>query len=108
MKALEVYQNNILAGVLVEHVPGRDYQFTYEESYVKLHPLQPISVTLPVSPEPYISETLFSFFSNMLPEGDRRRFLCMNNHIDEHDMFSLLCLFAGEDIVGSVSLEMRL
>ena len=64
MRQLGIYNNNVLAGVLTEQVPGKDYVFTYEPAYLASGGV-PVSVTLPLQSAPYESESLFPFFVNM-------------------------------------------
>ena len=67
-------------------MPGRGYTFAYNAAYLASQ-LPAISVTLPKREEPYESEYLFPFFSNMLPEGINRRVICRSMRIDEDDFF---------------------
>lgn len=104
MRSLAVYNNDILAGILTEDVPGRGYVFSYEESYL-VSGGNPVSFTLPLRREPYESEALFPFFSNMIPEGANRRMICRANRIDEEDLFGVLTAMAGKDTIGSVNVR---
>lgn len=101
MRKLAVYEGDTLAGQLVEHTTSK-YTFTYSTDYVKSS-MPPISLTLPKRTKPFVSEKLFPFFSNMLPEGVNRRTVCIINKIDERDSFGLLMFFAGKDMIGNVS-----
>lgn len=103
MRRLSVYEGDTYAGILEED-DNRNYKFTYSTDYVKSS-LPPISLTLPKREEPYISETLFPFFSNLLPEGVNKRTICHTNKIDENDLFGLLMFFEGKDIIGNVSFK---
>lgn len=79
MRKLDVYFNDNRAGVLTERVPGRDYTFNYDNSYLGSDGYS-ISATLPKRKEPYRSEHLFPFFSNLLPEGESKSDMpCIKN-----------------------------
>ncbi len=57
MKQLEVYFNDIKAGILSEQHPGTGYSFQYDEEYLK-SAMPPISATLPKKVTAYSSEHL--------------------------------------------------
>lgn len=61
MRQLDVYLNDIKAGVLTELNPGRGYTFIYEAEYLASD-LPPVSATLPKAKKSYKSDTLFPFF----------------------------------------------
>lgn len=104
MRSLAVYNNDVLAGILTEDAPGRGYVFQYADSYL-VSGGGPVSFTLPVREEPFESEHLFPFFSNMIPEGANRRIICRALRIDDEDLFGVLCAMAGKDTIGSVNVR---
>lgn len=104
MKQLGVYNNDILAGVLTEVAPGRGYVFVYSRDYLASGGT-PVSVTLPLQSAPYESESLFPFFSNLLPEGANRTVICRRYRLDEEDFFGLLSVMSGQDFIGAVSVQ---
>lgn len=104
MKQLEVYFNDIKAGILSEQNPGTGYSFQYDEEYLN-SAMPPISATMPKQLAPYSSENLFPFFSNMLPEGANRRVICRVLKIDENDFFGLLEAMADRDFIGAVNVR---
>jgi serine/threonine-protein kinase HipA len=104
MRQLNVFWNNVKAGVLTELQPGRGYIFCYDESYLASD-LPAIAIRLPKRKEPYESEYLFSNFANMLPEGGNRRVICRSLHIDETDYFGLLMAMADKDFIGAVEVR---
>ena len=104
MKQLEVYYNDVRAGILSEQNPGTGYSFQYDEEYLN-STLPPISATLPKKVTAYSSDHLFPFFSNMLPEGANRRVICRNLKIDENDFFGLLEAMADRDFIGAVNVR---
>ncbi len=104
MRQLNVYYNNIKAGILTERHPGRGYEFRYDSAYL-LSGGKSISVTLPKNKEIFESESLFPFFTNMLPEGANRSIICRRLRIDEKDFFGLLSAMAGKDFIGAVHVK---
>ena len=104
MKQLEVYYNDVKAGILSEQHPGTGYSFQYDEEYLD-SAMPPVSATLPKQLEVYSAENLFPFFSNMLPEGANRRAICRNLKIDENDFFGLLEAMADRDFIGAVNVR---
>lgn len=106
MRQLDVFMNDTLAGRLTEATPGRGYTFAYNAAYLASQ-LPAVSVTLPKREEPYESEYLFPFFSNMLPEGMNRRVICRDRRVDEDDFFGLLMAMAGADFIGAVNVRKR-
>ena len=104
MRQLGVYYNNVKAGVLTEQHPGRGYEFRYDPTYL-LSGGKSISVTLPRNRQMFEAETLFPFFTNMLPEGANRSIICRRLRIDENDFFGMLSAMAGKDFIGAVHVK---
>lgn len=104
MRQLEVYYNDVKAGVLTELHQGNGYRFEYIPEYLASN-FPHVSVTLPKSHSPYEDDRLFPFFANLLPEGTLRRLVCRENHIDENDLFGILCAMSGTDTIGAISLK---
>jgi serine/threonine-protein kinase HipA len=53
---------------IIEEV-GRETRFTYFSKWLRTRGAQPVSLTMPLREEPYVSEGLHPFFENLLPEG---------------------------------------
>lgn len=104
MKKLLVYYNDTKAGVLTELNPGAGYTFKYEPEYIS-SVLPPISATLPKREDAYESDSLFPFFSNMIPEGANRGVICRTRRIDEKDFFGILSAMADKDFIGAVNIR---
>lgn len=104
MRALEVYCNGSLAGILKE-CPGDEYAFIYDDAYFADPSLPAISLTLPKSKKEYKSHHLFPFFANMLSEGHNRRVQSRLLHIDESDDFGILSATARYDTPGAVTVK---
>ena len=97
MRQVKILTNNELAGILTE-VSKTRYEFQYVDTYTG----PPVSVTLPKRKEVYVSDHLFSYFCNILPEGANRKKLCMFKKIDEKDFFGMLMALAGADFIGAI------
>ena len=104
MRQLEVYVNDVKAGLLTELNPGKGYTFVYTEEYA-VSDMPPVSLTLPKRKEAYESEFLFPFFTNLLPEGANRKVVCREQRIDDKDFFGMLMATVGTDMIGSVNFK---
>lgn len=104
MRQLAVYFNDIKAGVLTEKFPGQEYTFQYHEDY-RNSSMPPISVTFPKQQKVFISQFLFPFFTNMLPEGINKKVICNSQRIDENDAFSLLVAMDDKDFIGAINVR---
>ena len=92
--------DGVRVGVLLE-LPGGGSRFSYDADWVKRPGAIPISLTLPVREEPYVSRTLHPFFENLLPEGWLLEISTKKLKIAKDDAFGLL-LALGADCVGAV------
>ena len=97
-----VYIQNRRAGRIQETDDG--YIFAYNRDYLKSDDALPVSLTLPLSPDAYISNTLFPFFDGLIPEGWLLGVVQRNWKIDVRDRFGLL-LVACNDCIGDVRIE---
>lgn len=102
MRRGKVYYKDSLAGILMETNEG-DYIFQYDEQYVKEHPSEFITFTMPVSVNPYTDERLFPFFEGLIPEGWLLEIASKNWKIDRNDRMGLL-LACCENCIGAVSI----
>ena len=100
----EVYNNDVLAGVLEKNDHG-EYIFTYDEHYFQNTTTFAISLTLPKTKRTYRSPVLFPFFYGLLSEGVNKQTQCRLLKIDEKDHFSLLLKTANKDTIGSVTIK---
>jgi len=91
-----------LAGIVWQDENG--YGFEYDKSYLKLKNAIPISLTLPLRPEPYLSNTMIPFFDGLIPEGWLLNITLKNWKLDNRDRMGLL-LIACKDCIGAVSVE---
>lgn len=104
MRQCEVYVHGIKAGILTED-DNREYIFTYDTSYLCGEKNPPVSLTLPLRKEPYRSPHLFSFFFNMLSEGENRQIQSQLLRIDAEDDFGILLATAQYDTIGAVTVK---
>jgi len=94
--------HNIWVGTLIEDENG--YHFNYEENYLKNEKAEPISLTLPLTPNAYSSSVLFPFFDGLIPEGWLLTIVEKNWKLNSRDRMSLL-LVSCRDCIGAVSIE---
>lgn len=101
-KALIKY-NNIIAGILSEEENG-EYQFVYDEGYVKNYPELFITFQMPVSTQIYKSKRLFPFFDGLIPEGWLLNIASESWKIDKNDRMGLL-LACCQNAIGAVTIH---
>ncbi len=104
MRALEIYHNGVLAGILTEE-NRQHYVFRYDDNYFNDTSKPPISLTLPKNEKEHSSSFLFPFFFNMLSEGVNRKLQSLQLKIDEDDDFGLLAATAQIDTIGAVTVK---
>lgn len=88
-------------GMLREH--GKQVAFQYDAEWVAQSVAVPVSVTLPLRAEPYVSDGLHPFFENLLPEGWLLELATRKLKIAKDDAFGLL-LATCADCVGAVEI----
>jgi len=79
------------------------YRFTYDLAWLERRDALPVSLTLPLRPEPYDNETLHPFFENLLPEGWLLEISTAKLKISKDDAFGLL-LATCRDCIGAVEI----
>jgi len=104
MRALEIFRNHILAGILTE-INRRHYTFSYDDAYFTDPAKPPISLTFPKTQKEYTGEFLFPFFSNMIAEGENKKLQSRLLKIDENDQFGLLMSTATADTIGNITVR---
>ncbi|MBS1774960.1 MAG: HipA N-terminal domain-containing protein [Bacteroidetes bacterium] len=104
MRAMEIYRNGTLAGILSEE-NRQHFVFRYDDIYFNDAAKPAISLTLPKTKKEYSSEFLFPFFFNMLSEGVNRKLQSTQLRIDEEDNFGLLMATAQYDTIGAVTVK---
>ena len=91
-----------LAGLLCETDAG--YSFIYDSDYLHSEQPSPVSLTLPLREEAYVSKTLFAFFDGLIPEGWLLDVVVRNWKLSEKDRFGIL-LVACKDPIGNFSIR---
>lgn len=92
--------DNKLAETLVQNEFG--FIFTYDKNYLLDKDARAISLTMPLSEVPYISNVLFPFFDGLIPEGWLLEVALQNWNITRNDRMSIL-LKTGKDVAGNVT-----
>src|SRR3989338_1530009 len=92
---LNVYWGTRLTGSLREDDAGR-FEFQYASDWLAAADTMPISVRLPLRPEPFDDDNCRVFFGNLLPEGTTRRLITGKLGISESNDFKLLEILGGE------------
>jgi len=103
MRQGKVYYKNYLAGIITETNEG-EYVFQYDEQYVKDHPKEFITFTMPVTNNPYTENRLFPFFEGLIPEGWLLNIASKNWKINKNDRMGLL-LACCKNCIGAVSVQ---
>jgi len=104
MQSGKVFRNDIFTGVISRNRNGV-YSFVYDESYLQKEGAKAISLNLSLQSEPFVSPYLFSFFANMLAEGEIKEMQCKSLRIDKEDDFSRLLKTTHENTIGSITIE---
>jgi serine/threonine-protein kinase HipA len=101
MRQAKIYYNDDLAGLLTETDEG-EYTFQYEPGYVKQHPNQFLTFSMPVRDQPYTDKRLFAFFEGLIPEGWLLDIASKNWKLSPNDRMGLL-LACCRNCIGAVS-----
>ena len=70
MRQAKIFHKEQLAGILTENDAG--YEFRYLPEYLSLETAKPVSLTLPLRKEAYVSGVLFPFFDGLIPIAEYR------------------------------------
>ena len=98
---LIVYKGDSRIGELRKEAEG--YRFCYRTDWLDHPTSQPLSLNLPLQPEPFTTATSRAFFANLLPEGQLRDYYARKFRVSPEDDFALLEALAG-DCAGAISL----
>lgn len=99
MRQAIVNVNRRPAGILQE-LAQDNYRFEYLGEYLSDAGTLPVSLTLPKTNKPYMSDHLFPCFFNLLSEGAIKEMQCRALHIEPTDYFGLLLATAQTDCIG--------
>ena len=101
MRKGKVYYKEYFAGIITETNDG-EFVFQYDLNFVKEHPKEFITFTMPVTEYPYTEKRLFSFFDGLIPEGWLLEIASKNWKINKNDRMGLL-LACCQNCIGAVS-----
>jgi len=104
MQKGNVYRNDVLAGEITRDENGV-YSFNYNSEYLNMDDAMSISVNFPLQSDAFIADRLFSFFFNMLAEGNIKEIQCRDLKIDPDDNFTRLLKTAHSNTIGSVTVK---
>jgi len=99
MRKAEVYQREVLAGIL-EELDGGRWRFTYADGYSA----EPVSLTMPVTSALHEFDRFPPVFEGLLPEGIQLEAMLRRYKLDRTDLFGQL-IVAGQDLVGSLTVK---
>lgn len=88
-------------GMLTED--GRQITFRYDSEWIANRNAVAVSMTLPVTDTPYVTDGLHPFFENLLPEGWLLELATTKLKISKDDAFGLLIATCA-DCVGAVEI----
>ena len=100
MKQGKIYLYDQYVGLLTEDETG--FTFAYDADYLASDGAEAVSLTLPLSNEPYHDTVLFPFFDGLIPEGWLLNIAESSWKINQRDRMSLL-LACCKDCIGAVS-----
>jgi len=102
MRKGKVLYKDFFAGFITETDDG-EYVFQYDKKYVKEHPDEFITFSMPVRDKPYHENRLFAFFEGLIPEGWLLDIASRNWKINQNDRMGLL-LACCQNCIGAVSI----
>ena len=102
MRKAAIKMDTQLAGWLTQDEQG--YHFVYDETYLSIHEVRPVSLTLPLQEAVFTSNVLFPFFDGLIPEGWLLDIAEKNWKLNPRDRMGLL-LACCKDCIGAVSVE---
>ena len=79
-------------------------EFCYSQDYLEAPSACPISISMPLRPEPYGPAETRNFFEGLLPEGFLRRTVAETNRKDAGDYLSLLEML-GHECLGAIQIK---
>lgn len=103
MRKANVLYGEKLAGILTETDEG-EYIFQYDKDFLDAEKSEPISLTMKLRQEPYVSDRLFAFFEGLIPEGWLLDIAAKNWKLNPNDRMGLLLACCG-NCIGAVSIH---
>lgn len=99
MRKADIYFREVKAGQLTEDENG--YLFRYDADYLASKNPEPISLTLPLTNQPYRSTVMFPFFDGLIPEGWLLDIATKNWKLNPNDRMGLL-MTCCKDCIGAI------
>lgn len=100
--SLNIFLQGLLVGTLWLD-ERRRFAFQYNSEWLNRPQRFPLSLSLPLQPDPYLDDAARPFFANLLPEGDIRRLIARHFQLSEQNDYALLEKIGGE-CAGAVSI----
>ena len=82
---------------------GREITFRYDHQWLANPQAVPVSLTLPLTETPYVTDGLHPFFENLLPEGWLLEIATTSLKISKDDAYGLLIATCA-DCIGAVEI----
>ena len=82
---------------------GRQVTFRYDPEWLANADRVPVSLTLPLTDDPYVTDGLHPFFENLLPEGWLLELATKKLKITKDDAFGMLVATCA-DCIGAVEI----
>ena len=103
MRKARILYGERVAGILTETDEG-EFIFQYEQDYLNAKDPQPITLTMKLRQQPYVSDRLFAFFEGLIPEGWLLDIASKNWKLNPNDRMGLLLACCG-NCIGAVSVQ---
>ena len=87
----------------IEGKSSEDAVFSYFDNYINASDSRAISISLPLTSEPFSPSQTRHFFEGLLPEGFLRSSIASANHADDADYLRLLELL-GSECLGAIQI----
>lgn len=101
--SLNIFMNGFLVGHLHKLRSG-GLIFTYHPEWLETPEARPISLSLPLTPQPYQGDLVYNFFDNLLPDNEQIKARIQTLfHAPSTQPFDLLSSI-GHDCVGAIQL----
>jgi serine/threonine-protein kinase HipA len=101
--SLNVLMNGIKVGLLEKKANG-GLVFTYADSWLALSGSRPISLSMPLTNQPYIGDVVYNFFDNLLPDNTQIRARIQTRfRIPTSQPYDLLASI-GKDCIGAIQI----
>lgn len=102
-RILHIMMNGILIGHL-EKTQQNSLSFTYDETWLNTPGKRPISLSLPLTHQPFTGNIVYNFFDNLLPDNPQiRARIQAKFYASTSQPFDLLANI-GKDCVGALQL----